>query len=98
MGFDILQIPNNNFQITNKFQVLKFQKSNGFVDLFRYRKPGPQGQVRDNRICYKVLLKRGLARLAGLARSPVCASIAEAYDCHHPDENKTKPDATTKLN
>ena len=48
--------------------------------LFRYRKPGPQGQVRDNRLCYKVLIEKGqpLSRLAGLARSPVSDSIAEA--------------------
>jgi hypothetical protein len=27
--------------------------------LFRYRKPGPQDQVRDNRLCYKVLIEKG---------------------------------------
>jgi len=30
-----------------------------FPILFRHRKPGPQGQVRDNRLCYKVLAERG---------------------------------------
>ena len=33
MGFEILEIPNNKSQITNKFQLLKFQKSNCFNEL-----------------------------------------------------------------
>jgi hypothetical protein len=35
-GFEILKIPNNKSQITNKLQFLKFQKSNGFNGLLIY--------------------------------------------------------------
>jgi len=31
-----------------------------------------------------------------LARSPVCASIAQAQDCYHPGGSKTKHEVSTK--
>jgi hypothetical protein len=49
----------------------------GFHDLFRRRKPGPLGQVRDNRPCHKTSRER-FSPLAGLARLPVSAGLAEA--------------------
>jgi hypothetical protein len=40
--------------------------------LFYSRKPGPLGQVRDNRLCHKSETGGGLARLAGCPVLPVC--------------------------
>jgi len=41
------------------FERLGFLAPGQNTCLFRYRKPGPLGQVRDNWLCHKVLIERG---------------------------------------